>query len=64
MLDTLQLDRRTAISSSREQLRRSLGEACRADFAAGRTDLLDGWLLSKTELRMAAIAHNRASRML
>lgn len=41
--------------SSREQLRTVLHEAVVADFSAGRTVTVQGWLLSATEARLAGL---------
>jgi hypothetical protein len=43
-----------ALSAS--ELRRAVAARQRADFAAGRTVLLDGWVLSRTEARLCALA--------
>jgi hypothetical protein len=40
---------------------RSIGDQVRADFAGGRTVLVDGWILSVTEARQAALFSLRAS---
>jgi hypothetical protein len=42
--------------SHRDDARARLAEAIRADFAASRTRLVDGWLLSETECRLCALA--------
>ena len=39
-----------------ERLRALVAERQRGDFAAGRTVALDGWILSRTELRLCALA--------
>jgi hypothetical protein len=39
-----------------ERLRALVAERQRGDFAAGRTFVLDGWVLSRTELRLCALA--------
>jgi hypothetical protein len=41
---------------STTELRRAVAARQRADFAAGRTVLLDGWVLSRTEARLCAFA--------
>jgi hypothetical protein len=50
---------RTAISSARGTGfsigKRSIDDDIRDDFAAGRTVLVDGWVLSVTEARQAAL---------
>ncbi|MCB9691603.1 MAG: hypothetical protein H6736_07295 [Alphaproteobacteria bacterium] len=38
-----------APSTSEDALRSGLEAACRADFEAGRTVRLDGWMLARTE---------------
>jgi hypothetical protein len=38
------------------ELRRAVIARQRADFGSGRTVLLDGWLLSRTEARLCALA--------
>ncbi len=37
-------------------LRRAVGRRIRADFAAGETVVLDGWVMARTEGRIAALA--------
>jgi len=59
LLVTLGLDARTLAAADQTQIRACLQQACRSDFAAGRTALLEGWVLSYTELRVAAIAQAR-----
>lgn len=49
-----------AADRSPAQIRRSLDAAIRADFARGDTVRMEGWLLSRTELRLAALAWQRA----
>jgi hypothetical protein len=44
---------RTAVSSALGK--RSIDDAVREDFATGRTVLVDGWVLSVTEARQAAL---------
>jgi hypothetical protein len=39
-----------------EQLRAMLSDQQRADFAHGRTIMIDGWILSETEVRLCALA--------
>jgi hypothetical protein len=39
-----------------EQLRAILSDQQRADFAHGRTIMIDGWILSETEVRLCALA--------
>lgn len=39
-----------------EQLRAMLLGQQRADFARGRTIMIDGWILSETEVRLCAVA--------
>ncbi len=51
---------RAAISSSQDQRfpwiwRRSIEEQIRDDFAAGRTVVVGGWVLSETEARQCAL---------
>jgi hypothetical protein len=50
---------RDAISSSQRQFpwirRRSIDEQVRDDFAAGRTVVISGWVLSETEARQCAL---------
>src|SRR5438105_4413773 len=50
---------RAAISNGRGPriplLRKSIDDQIRDDFAAGRTVLVDGWILSVTEARQAAL---------
>ena len=51
---------RAAISSSQRQRfpwisRRSIEEQIREDFAAGRTVVVSGWVLSETEARQCAL---------
>jgi hypothetical protein len=50
---------RDAISSSQRQFpwirRRSTEEQVRDDFAAGRTIVISGWVLSRTEARQCAL---------
>jgi hypothetical protein len=50
---------RDAISSSQRQFpwirRRSIEEQVRDDFAAGRTIVIGGWVLSRTEARQCAL---------
>ncbi len=48
---------RTAIDNNRGSrlLRRSIDDAVHDDFANGRTVLVDGWVLSITEARQAAL---------
>jgi hypothetical protein len=50
---------RDAISSSQRQFpwirRRSIDEQVRDDFAAGRTVVVNGWVLSETEARQCAL---------
>jgi hypothetical protein len=50
---------RDAISSSQRQFpwirRRSIDEQVRDDFAAGRTIVISGWVLSRTEARQCAL---------
>lgn len=51
---------RAAISSSQHQTfpwigRRSIEDATRDDFAAGRTVVVGGWVLSETEARQCAL---------
>lgn len=44
-----------AVEGSDLALRRRLGERIRADFAEGRTLLVGGWLLARTEVQLALI---------
>lgn len=44
-----------ALKGDRTQLESALGEAIRADFAAGRTCEADAWLLSQTECELAGL---------
>ena len=50
---------RNAISSSQRQFlwirRRGIDEQVRDDFAAGRTIVISGWVLSRTEARQCAL---------
>ncbi|MFO1068597.1 MAG: hypothetical protein U1E14_08745 [Geminicoccaceae bacterium] len=46
--------------AGREVMRARLADAIRADFAASRTRLVDGWLLSETECRLCALAARTA----
>lgn len=48
------IDREDTVSSRR--LRGALRERIRADFAASRVFVHDGWILSRTEGRLAALA--------
>jgi hypothetical protein len=38
------------------KLRNHLGNAIKADFESGRIVVLDGWVVSRTEARIAALA--------
>jgi len=42
-------------------LRRAVGGRIRADFAAGQTVVLDGWVMARTEGRIAALAARGAA---
>jgi len=44
------------VEPPREQLVRSLAEAASRDFLDGDTVVVDGWLLSRTELRLVTLA--------
>lgn len=57
LLKTLGSDSQTIAMTAAPDLRAQLGAACRADFAAGRTVLVHGWLLSRTEVTVSGIAH-------
>ncbi len=57
LLSILELDAQSLATTPAPALRALLGANCRADFAAGRTVLVDGWLLSRTEVTVSGIAH-------
>ncbi len=44
-------------AGDRDDLASGVGRAVRSDFAAGRTRLVDGWLLSASEADLYALAH-------
>jgi hypothetical protein len=48
-------DRETLASGSQERVRALLDGKIRADFRAGRTRRVDGWVLSETEIRLFSI---------
>lgn len=41
-------------------LRRQYEERIRADYRNGRTEKVEGWILSKTEIKLSALAYLRA----
>ena len=49
-------DRARLTHADTEQLRKILLDQQRMDFARGRTIMLDGWVLSETEVRLCAVA--------
>ena len=44
------------VDTDTEQLRAMLLDQQRTDFAFGRTIMIDGWVLSETEVRLCALA--------
>ena len=56
ILDDLQFDRVSVTQAGGDILGRRLSERMAADFTAGRTVRLDGWVLSLTEVRCCALA--------
>jgi len=58
MADVRRMDRRMLAGSLAERLAgRRLRDAVAADFRRGDARLVDGWLLSNTEILLAALAH-------
>jgi hypothetical protein len=55
LLSSLQLSSHDALRLRRRALARLFSVGVRADFAAGRTVVLDGWMLSRTEARVCAL---------
>lgn len=55
ILSSLNLTSQDSLRLRRAALSKLFGAAVRADFAAGRTLALDGWILSRTEARVCAL---------
>jgi hypothetical protein len=55
ILSSLQLSGRDPLRLRRRALAKLFSVGARADFAAGRTVILDGWMLSRTEARVCAL---------
>lgn len=55
ILSSLQLSSDDPVRLPRRALSKRLRVGVRADFAAGRTVILDGWILSRTEARVCAL---------
>jgi hypothetical protein len=53
---------RAVHKASRDELRRHISQAIYSDFTVGRTVKLDGWVMSRTEARVCAIAALAAKR--
>jgi hypothetical protein len=48
--------RERVLAATAESLAETVSARCRDDFAAGRTVRLQGWVLSRTEVRLCALA--------
>ena len=55
ILSSLQLTPQDSLRLQRAALSKLFGAGVRADFAAGRTVVVDGWILSRTEARACAL---------
>jgi hypothetical protein len=55
ILSSLDLTSQDALRLQRAALSKLFGARVRADFAAGRTVVLSGWILSRTEARVCAL---------
>jgi hypothetical protein len=55
-LDDLQMDAASVVHADTREIAGRLAQRIRDDFAAGRTIMLDGWLLSLAETRLYALA--------
>lgn len=55
ILSSLRLTSQDSLRFQRGALSKLFGAAVRADFAAGRTVVLNGWILSRTEARVCAL---------
>ena len=55
-LDDLQMDANSVVHADAAEIAGRLSQRIRDDFAAGRTIMLDGWLLSLAETRLYALA--------
>jgi len=55
ILSSMELTGEDALRLERPALARRFSAGVRADFAAGRTVVLDGWILSRTEARVCAL---------
>jgi hypothetical protein len=55
ILSSLGLTSQDSLRFQRGALSKLFGTAVRADFAAGRTVVLHGWILSRTEARVCAL---------
>jgi hypothetical protein len=55
ILSSLQLSSDNPLRLRRRALSKLFSVGVRADFAAGRTVILDGWVLSRTEARVCAL---------
>lgn len=56
ILDDLQMEIAEAPRAGTGEIRKRLARRIQGDFAAGRTVILDGWLLTQTEVRLCALA--------
>ena len=55
ILSSLKLTSQDSLRLQRRALSKLFGAEVRADFAAGRTVALNGWILSRTEVRVCAL---------
>jgi hypothetical protein len=55
ILSSLRLTGEDSLRVQRAALSKLFGAEVRADFAAGRTVVLNGWILSRTEARVCAL---------
>ena len=60
ILAGLGIDHAQAENIARAQMRQRLARQIQADFAAGRTVRLDGWVVALTEARLCALAACKA----
>ena len=60
-LSDLEIDERAIVTLGPRSIAKRRADAIRADFDQGRTVRIDGWVLSRTEVRLAALAAHSAA---